>query len=870
MLLALMADGVLVYSQWYKSAESTTETLASDVNEDISLQLTAFLHAPVHINETNSHFIEHNLIDLSDQIAREKFFSGIIKNHEGAVYSVGFGTINGEYYGARRNTNNDIEIMRNDASTDGNSMYYSITEDMTAADLAVKAGPFDPRTREWYQAAAAFSKPIFSPVYKHFVMDDLTVSAAWPIYDDTNTLRGVLGTHILLSEITAYLEAAAEKSNGFAVIFEQETEELIATSMDFDVFTPQADNTFKRQNLNDLGDSDITDAYNYYLTNNESQFRLKGAKSNLYINVSEVSIDGIEWILVSAVPASQFMDDIVSSMLWSVSVSVIILIGLVLIYYYLVRKLAKPINQLLYASSAFTAGNLSQRVTFLSKNEIGMISSSFNHMASKMQALIDNLEDNVQVRTEELNEKKEELQLILNSTAEGVYGMNLDGVCTFCNISCLKQLGYDHHDELIGKNMHQLIHHTQRDGSPFTLDKCKISKAISLGQGFQSDDEIFWKADGTPIDVEYRAYPQIKNGTVVGGVVTFMDITDRKQRDAEIEFLNCHDPLTGLYNRRCYENKKTAVDTYENLPLSIIFADINGLKMTNDIFGHAAGDSLIKKAAEILEKSCRNEDVIARIGGDEFIILLPQTNAENADHIVSRIRSEFKSARLDAIKCSAAIGYDTKNDIAQSLDEVMANAENSMYKDKTLNRKSTNKDLINTILDSIHLRSQREEQHADSVAKLCVDLGKALSMPESELEKLERAGLLHDIGKVSLDKSLLLSETAYSEDMAGVHQHALVGYRLLSLFDDTIDIAEYVYNHHEHWDGNGYPRGIKGEQIPLISRIIAVTEVYDRILNKGTEDILIRKRNAVEIIRQGSGTHFDPRIVDAFVQMMQD
>jgi HD-GYP domain-containing protein (c-di-GMP phosphodiesterase class II) len=90
------------------------------------------------------------------------------------------------------------------------------------------------------------------------------------------------------------------------------------------------------------------------------------------------------------------------------------------------------------------------------------------------------------------------------------------------------------------------------------------------------------------------------------------------------------------------------------------------------------------------------------------------------------------------------------------------------------------------------------------------------------------------------------------------------------LFDDTIDIAEYVYNHHEHWDGNGYPRGIKGEQIPLISRIIAVTEVYDRILNKGTEDILIRKRNAVEIIRQGSGTHFDPRIVDAFVQMMQD
>ena len=199
----------------------------------------------------------------------------------------------------------------------------------------------------------------------------------------------------------------------------------------------------------------------------------------------------------------------------------------------------------------------------------------------------------------------------------------------------------------------------------------------------------------------------------------------------------------------------------------------------------------------------------------------------------------------------------------------MSNAENAMYRDKTLNRKATSKDLISTILDSIHSRSNREERHSNSVAKLCVDLGKALGMPESELGKLERAGLLHDIGKVSLDKSLLLSETSYSEDMAGIQQHALVGYRLLSLFDDTIDIADYVYNHHEHWDGKGYPRGINGEQIPLISRIIAVAEVYDRILHKGNDEARIRMQNALAVVRQGSGTHFDPRVVDAFVQMMQ-
>ena len=307
--------------------------------------------------------MENDLIDISDQDKREKFFAGIISTHDDSVYSIGYGTENGEYYGARRNGNNEIEIMRNDSSTGGSSWYYSINENMTATEIAVKAGKFDPRTRDWYKSAASAGKPVFSPIYKHFFMDDLTVSAAYPIYDNANNLQGVLGTHLLLSDIAAFLEASFENRNGFAAVFEKYSEELIATSMGIDVFTTQADNTMKRQNLNDLGDSDVTDAYNYYLTNNENHFRIKGAKSNLYINVSEVSLDGIEWILVSAVPASQFMDDIVSSMLWSILVSVIILIGLVLIYYYLVRKIAKPINQLLHASSAFSAGELSQRVT---------------------------------------------------------------------------------------------------------------------------------------------------------------------------------------------------------------------------------------------------------------------------------------------------------------------------------------------------------------------------------------------------------------------------------------------------------------------------------------------------------------------------
>lgn len=490
---------------------------------------------------------------------------------------------------------------------------------------------------------------------------------------------------------------------------------------------------------------------------------------------------------------------------------------------------------------------------------------------------LNNLEAKVKERTEELNkanlalvENKNQLQLLLNSTAEAIYGIDLNGRCTFCNISCIKMLGYNSQEELLGKNIHMQIHHDRRDGTPSDIDECKIFQSIKLGKGFEADDEVFWRADGTYFDVEYHSYPQISNGEVVGGVITFMDITDRKKREEEIQYLSCHDILTGLHNRRCFEEDLVKMDIEDNLPLSIIFADINGLKLTNDIFGHAAGDKLIKKSSEILMQSCRENDVIARVGGDEFIILLPKTSDENAKRILSRISSGLLNTRVAAIKCSISLGSDTKTSMDQSLEEIMANAENAMYKDKTSNRKSINKDIIDTIIDSLHSKSTGEKEHSIAVSELCGEIGSALHLAEPEINKLKRAGYLHDIGKIKLDESIFSKETPLEKESEQMQQHPAVGYRILNLFDDTLDLAEYVYNHHEGWDGNGYPRGLKGEQIPLISRIISIAETYDRVLNKGELSIAERKRAAIGAIKEGIGKQFDPQIAELFVRMMDE
>lgn len=468
-----------------------------------------------------------------------------------------------------------------------------------------------------------------------------------------------------------------------------------------------------------------------------------------------------------------------------------------------------------------------------------------------------------------LKNKQDELRLILDSAAEAIYGIDMNGNCTFCNKSCIKILGYNNQTDLLGKNMHWLIHHSRIDGTPFPLDECKIYESFMNGEGTHSENEVFWRADGTSFDVEYSSYPQIKDEQIIGAVVTFMDISDRRKKEAEIQYLSCYDALTGLQNRRCFEENRKIIDKPDNLPLSVIFADINELKITNDVFGHIAGDKLIKKSSEILKQICRKNDVVARVGGDEFIILLPNTTRENAEKILGRIRAGFADAHIEAIKCSISLGLDVKRSPDQSLDKIMANAENAMYKDKTLNRTHINKDIIGAIVKNLHTRSPREKKHSIAVAEICLETGTALHLPETEKSKLKRAGYLHDIGKIILDDSILLKDELTKDEFEIMQQHSVMGYRILNLFDDTLDLAEYIYAHHERWDGTGYPQGLKGEQIPMISRIISIAETYERALNRGTFSQEERNLKALEAVKNGAGTRFDPEIAEIFVQMIE-
>lgn len=866
----------VLFSNWINTSEEILSSTAKDINQTIYLEFEGFVKLPQYINEVTEQQIKNGVIDFNDETIRDKFFVGLLRAHGSTpIYSISIGTEKGEYYGARRNKDNVVEIMKNNAATGGKSRYYKVNDDMTAGELIIETGLFDPRTRPWYKAAAENGRTSFSPIYKHFVMDDLTVSVGTPIYDIKGTLIGVFGTHITLSRMDHYLNNIVKRNRATAVIVDKNTGELVANSMGKPNFKVDQDGNIKRTKITDFSNNSIIQAYDNFLVHSRQDHVSANGEKN-HIHVSEFKMTGVDLILITSIPDAILTTDIYETIRLTIIFSILIIMTISLLYISFVGDLLKPLESLNDSAKKFTEGEFDARAKVFREDEIGRLAGTFNMLASTISRLVENLEIKVKERTEDLEitntvlrENREQLKLILDSTAEGIYGMDTDGVCTFCNESALNMLGYSRQDELLGMNMHDLIHHTKPDGTPFPQDECRIMQSFKRGESVYVDNEVFWRKDGKSFDVRYSSYPQYRDSVLVGAVLTFMDNTEQKKSDEHIKYLTYHDPLTDINNRIFFEEQIPVLDIEENLPISVIFGDLNGLKLTNDIFGHRAGDRLLIKAAAAFKKASGDSGIVARIGGDEFALILPNTDSERAKIIISEIRKSFSNENSNDIIGSVSLGSSTKTSSQESIPEMIEVAENLMYKDKAINRNVNNKNMIRKILNNLHNRSPREKRHSENVSGLCERIAEEMGLSKSEVRRLGENGYFHDIGKTVLEDGILNKQRDYNEEeFRKMQQHPVVGYRILNLFDETIDLAQGVLNHHEHWDGTGYPKGINGEEIPLSSRIIAVAETYDAMTND-RYNRSISHEEAVNEIKSLAGSKFDKDVVDAFTRVIQ-
>lgn len=345
-----------------------------------------------------------------------------------------------------------------------------------------------------------------------------------------------------------------------------------------------------------------------------------------------------------------------------------------------------------------------------------------------------------------------------------------------------------------------------------------------------------------------------------------------KKREQAIIFDLCYrDYLTGLYNRRYFQEYLENINSKVFLPTSMLMIDVNGLKLTNDTFGYVKGDELLKKVTEVLRKACPEHSMIARIGGDEFVVIIENYAQDESYELANRIYQCTQDVNDSEAIISISIGYETRTTLEASLKEVLIKAENYMFRRKLIESQSIRHQTVLAILNTLKEKNEREKRHSEQVGKLARKIGEAMGLTGHILKEIETTGLLHDIGKISVRESVLnkpgkLSEEEYEE----IKRHAESGYRILKTVDQYSAIADNILAHHERVDGTGYPKGLKGEEIPIISRIIFVADAYEAMVANRTYRMGISHEQALEELKRCSGTQFDSAIVNVFIGCFQN
>lgn len=337
---------------------------------------------------------------------------------------------------------------------------------------------------------------------------------------------------------------------------------------------------------------------------------------------------------------------------------------------------------------------------------------------------------------------------------------------------------------------------------------------------------------------------------------------------AKVEYLSYHDQLTTINNRTFFEEELAKLNNKKYLPLSIVMIDVNGLKLINDAFGHTAGDELLKITSTILKENIRKNDLVARWGGDEFVLLLPNTSTEIAKQRTESILKATKNISFKYGDVSLAMGVATKTEIDQDMFKIFRLAEEIMYQEKNNVASSVRSETINTIINTLFEKSPETKDHSIRVSEYAEAIAQEMKLPENKVNDIKTIGTIHDIGKIVIDSSILEKITPLTKkEREIIYNHSLIGSRMLSSTHEYTRLAPGVLHHHERIDGTGYPNKLKGDQIPLESRIISVADAFDAMISsRPYKKNGLTIDDAIKELIQHSDTQFDKDIALLFIE----
>ena len=552
-------------------------------------------------------------------------------------------------------------------------------------------------------------------------------------------------------------------------------------------------------------------------------------------------------------------------------------------------------------------------------------------------------------------------ELMLESIGEGVYSIDEHGICNSVNNESCNLLGYTA-DEIIGSNVHDLVHHSHEDGTAYPVEVCPIYQCMHGCYKGKTADDVFWRKDGTALPVEYIATPMFENGKLVGAVVCFMDITERKQLElqlrqqlerekassvqleaqrsemesqqhelievnhkleafnAKLERQAAEDGLTGLQNHIAFQDalyREISRCQRYGSKVSLVMLDVDHFKHFNDTYGHPGGDEILRQVARTIEGVIRTCDIAARYGGEEFAIILPETNEGQSRVAAERIRAAIQGADWPLRAVTVSVGVATFGEAAETTALLVSNADRALYCSKHSGRNCVTHasdmdagmkseassrpytDVLKSIFTAQEdIRLSAQEQVKDVLlesydrtiltwgrlldssdplargrsARLCElveRLARLAGLNEEEVLYARWGSLLHNIGEISLMRSQPGTgrQTAAARESV-LRQHPQIAYEFMMTVPLLMPAVDIPYCHHERWDGSGFPRGIKGDEIPLTARLFAAASHYDRLVTGTADHDGLSHEDVVAQLNDAAGKSLDPRAVRLLIKMV--
>ena len=369
-----------------------------------------------------------------------------------------------------------------------------------------------------------------------------------------------------------------------------------------------------------------------------------------------------------------------------------------------------------------------------------------------------------------------------------------------------------------------------------------------------------------------------------------------------------HDRLTGVANRETLLGTlATEVDRASRhyKPLSVAFIDIDRFKPINDTHGHNSGDAVLRQVAEVLSGSIRASDSFGRYGGEEFMLILPETLPEDAVGLAEELRSlvmsqQFTIAGNQTLKATISIGISGGRGSELQLDMLVDRADAAMYAAKSLGRNRVylyreldeeslvrrapisaqhqaqataigqwaNDTATQALASVLAPQPQHRGRPSDMIASLATGLALEMGLPHEEIERIRIASLLHDLGKIAIPEEILDKPSTLSDaEWQTIGEHPRIGQVILEQATTLREAIPVVLHHHERYNGGGYPHGLRGSEIPLGARIVAVADAYHAMVHDRPYSAAVGHEKALEELRSHAGTQFDPVVVDVFCEI---